>query len=61
MLYFSKSATLFGYLKILMNYFTKKPEEIFSELDVNLETGLREDEIASRQEKYGKNELPEKK
>ncbi len=44
-----------------MNYFSKKPEEIFKELDVNLETGLSDSEVITRQEKYGKNELPQKK
>lgn len=44
-----------------MKYFTEKTDAVLKDLNVNLETGLSDAEVALRQEKYGKNALPEKK
>lgn len=44
-----------------MNWFNKSVSEITKELNTNIETGLCEDEVKKRQEKYGFNELEEKK
>lgn len=44
-----------------MNYFSKKPDEIFTELQVDAEVGLSDEKVLLHREKYGKNELPSKK
>lgn len=41
----------------MKNWFTKQPQEILQEFDTDLEKGLSAEEIALRQQKYGKNEL----
>lgn len=44
-----------------MNAYTQTPEDILKNLDVSIEKGISANEILERQEKYGKNILPEKK
>ena len=44
-----------------MEYFSKKKEELFNELQVNPKQGLSDKEVLERQEKYGLNQLRESK
>ena len=44
-----------------MDFYRKKPKEVVKELNSNVNTGLTTGEVAKRIEKYGKNELAEKK
>ena len=44
-----------------MIYHTKSNEEVLSELNTSLKTGLSSEQVASLQEKFGKNVLKEKK
>lgn len=44
-----------------MEYFNKKIHEVEKELDTNIQSGLNSEEINSRREKYGFNELEGKK
>lgn len=44
-----------------MFYHTKSNEEVLSELNTSLKTGLSSEQVASLQEKFGKNVLKEKK
>ena len=40
-----------------MYWHSMSPQEVATELEVNLETGLKENEAVSRLHKYGPNEL----
>jgi len=44
-----------------LNWFNKTAEDVTKELNTNLEKGISQNEVASRQQKYGKNELEQKK
>lgn len=44
-----------------MEFYSKKKNDILKELDVNPKKGLSDSEVLSRQEKYGLNQLREKK
>ena len=44
-----------------MIFHTKSNEEVLSELNTSLKTGLSSEQVASLQEKFGKNVLKEKK
>lgn len=43
------------------NWFNKKVEDVEKELHTNIETGLTDEEVKQRREKYGLNQLKEKK
>ena len=43
------------------NWFNKKVEDVEKELHTNIETGLTDEEVTKRKEKYGLNQLKEKK
>ena len=43
------------------NWFNKKVEDVEKELHTNIETGLTDEEVVKRREKYGLNQLKEKK
>lgn len=43
------------------NWFNKKVEDVEKELHTNIETGLTDDEVKQRRDKYGLNQLKEKK
>ena len=44
-----------------LNFYSKPPQEVLSHFHVNEKDGLTSDEVASRQQKYGLNELEAKK
>ena len=46
---------------LYMNYFNKDIEEVAKEFETDINLGLKSEEIEKKREKYGKNELTEKK
>ena len=44
-----------------MEFYRLKPNEVVSKLESNVNTGLSSQEVKTRIQKYGKNEIEEKK